>query len=207
MNYYYADNHGQQIGPITLEELKTKGITKETKVWHEGLPQWINASEMKELQFIFSAPPPLQSTNVPPPMQQTVNQHSSTQTSINNSQNIQRNDGVVRFIHKQTGVRKTVSLGFNWIIFLFNGFFGIPLFVKGLNLWGIISIATGIPFYFVTPENELFWGIFITTMIYSLFLGVKSNEYAAQEYLKQGFQFEFPDSPVTIAAKKSWNIY
>ncbi|WP_363317190.1 DUF4339 domain-containing protein [uncultured Porphyromonas sp.] len=36
--YYYSLN-GQQQGPVTLAELKGKGITRESLVWPEGLHQ------------------------------------------------------------------------------------------------------------------------------------------------------------------------
>lgn len=53
MQYYYHKD-GQQIGPITLEELRQADITPETLIWHEGLPTWQKAGELAELEMLFS---------------------------------------------------------------------------------------------------------------------------------------------------------
>lgn len=56
--YYYSDGNNQ-LGPLPIDELKGK-INRETLVWKEGMPQWIRAAEMEELQNIL--PPPLPSS-------------------------------------------------------------------------------------------------------------------------------------------------
>ena len=69
MKKYYIEINGQQSGPLDLENLKTKNISKETMVWYEGLDDWTKAEKVKELQSIFkSIPPPLRKA-VPPPIQ------------------------------------------------------------------------------------------------------------------------------------------
>lgn len=71
MKQYYAHLDGQQSGPFSIDELKGK-ITRETMVWHEGLPEWITAHQVPELQTVFTTPPPLQAEKpkpVPPPIQ------------------------------------------------------------------------------------------------------------------------------------------
>jgi len=71
MKQYYAYLEGQQSGPFSIDELKGK-ITRETMVWHEGLPEWISAHQVPDLQTAFTTPPPLQAENpkpVPPPIQ------------------------------------------------------------------------------------------------------------------------------------------
>ena len=70
--YYYSDGK-QQIGPLSKEELRSKGISKETLVWYEGLTEWTKAGDVEELVDLFSnttTPPPLpeQKTATPPPM-------------------------------------------------------------------------------------------------------------------------------------------
>ena len=50
--YYYSDGQ-QQIGPISKDELKLKGITKETLVWCEGLSNWTKAGEIEDLADLF----------------------------------------------------------------------------------------------------------------------------------------------------------
>ena len=72
MVYYYSDGQ-QQIGPISKDELKLKGITKETLVWREGLSEWTKAGEVEDLADLFPkipTPPPIpgQKKVAPPPM-------------------------------------------------------------------------------------------------------------------------------------------
>jgi len=57
--YYYSDGENQ-FGPFEIEELKEKKISKETLVWFEGLEEWVQASDIDELQILFKpSPPPL----------------------------------------------------------------------------------------------------------------------------------------------------
>ena len=65
--FYYYDGKSQQ-GPFDIEELKLKGITKETMVWHEGLPEWKVANDIEELRDVFkmSTPPPIGINKQPP---------------------------------------------------------------------------------------------------------------------------------------------
>ncbi|HLG03989.1 MAG TPA: DUF4339 domain-containing protein [Bacteroidia bacterium] len=58
-HYYYADNE-QQLGPFTIEELKSKRLKKTTLVWTDGMPDWTPADEFEELKdILISGPPPL----------------------------------------------------------------------------------------------------------------------------------------------------
>ena len=63
--YYYADGR-ERRGPVDLETLRSLGITRDTLVWREGMPDWQPAGEVPELSSFFvlpgrsSAPPPIQ---------------------------------------------------------------------------------------------------------------------------------------------------
>lgn len=57
--YFYSVNQ-EKIGPITLEELSRKNLTKDVLVWRDGLADWVHASELDELkEVIIKDPPPL----------------------------------------------------------------------------------------------------------------------------------------------------
>ncbi len=80
MKKFYLHNGTEQQGPFDIDELKAKNITKETSIWHEGLPEWTTADKVDELKELFSktTPPPFTAkTVVPPPIQksQTKNTH------------------------------------------------------------------------------------------------------------------------------------
>lgn len=57
MKYYLHDGDEQQ-GPFSLDDLKTKFITKETPVWREGFKDWTKAGALDELSSIFTSVPP-----------------------------------------------------------------------------------------------------------------------------------------------------
>lgn len=76
--YFYSDGQ-QQLGPVTKEELQSKGITKETLVWYEGLSEWTKAVDVEDLADLFPnipTPPPIpeQKTTTPPPISQEINE-------------------------------------------------------------------------------------------------------------------------------------
>ena len=62
--YFYSDG-ANNFGPFTIEELKEKGITRETNVWFHELGEWKKAGTVKELNELFAF--------IPPPIHQDVN--------------------------------------------------------------------------------------------------------------------------------------
>jgi len=59
--YYLSDE--DQLGPFTLDELKTKNLTANTFIWTEGMPEWKLLKDIPELKSLLKpiTPPP------PPP--------------------------------------------------------------------------------------------------------------------------------------------
>jgi len=52
--FYYYDGK-EQIGPLSIDQLKSVGLQSDTWVWKIGTKlEWIPAKEVKELQFLFS---------------------------------------------------------------------------------------------------------------------------------------------------------
>jgi GYF domain 2 len=51
--FFYIDNTGQH-GPFSLEQLMGKGITSNTPVWYDPLPQWTTAGKVAGLRSIIS---------------------------------------------------------------------------------------------------------------------------------------------------------
>src|SRR5690606_42053873 len=54
--YHYTDGTNT-FGPLSIEELKTKGITGDTYVWTEGMPNWVPAKSVPELGELFPVDP------------------------------------------------------------------------------------------------------------------------------------------------------
>ena len=53
MKYYIAEN-GQQTGPFEPSELLAHGLTVNSLVWCEGMPNWTSASQVPELMALLS---------------------------------------------------------------------------------------------------------------------------------------------------------
>ena len=52
MKYYIAEN-GQPAGPFEPSELLAHGLTVNSLVWGEGMPNWISASQVPELMALL----------------------------------------------------------------------------------------------------------------------------------------------------------
>ena len=62
----------------------------------------------------------------------------------------------VAMTNPKTGEVKEVKVGWSWILFLFSGFFGLPLFLRKLHVWGGIFLILWIV-YIIAPsimQNE-----------------------------------------------------
>jgi hypothetical protein len=64
MKKYFLHVGNEQVGPFDLDELRTKGITKNTQIWYEGLPDWLDAENCDELKELFKSSPPPFKKNV-----------------------------------------------------------------------------------------------------------------------------------------------
>ena len=63
--YYYSQG-GQQIGPMSLNDLYNQRVTPETLFWYQGLPNWQKGYELPELAPLFNRmPPPISSAGPP----------------------------------------------------------------------------------------------------------------------------------------------
>ncbi len=61
--YFYSDGTNN-FGPFTIEELKEKGITRETMIWFQELGEWKKAGTIQELNSLFTLiPPPITKPN------------------------------------------------------------------------------------------------------------------------------------------------
>ncbi len=93
MKDYYLIEKGEQTGPFSLDDLKNKNLSKESKIWVEGLENWVNAESITELKSILSkTPPPITQieTKSPPTIPQIK---AKTPPTINpNINHIQKND-------------------------------------------------------------------------------------------------------------------
>lgn len=70
---YFVNINNQQAGPFNLQQLTQMAmngqVTAQSYVWKQGMPQWLPAAQVQELQNIFApAMPQMPEGNTPPPM-------------------------------------------------------------------------------------------------------------------------------------------
>jgi len=54
--YYYIDKNGQQQGPVPANKFSKYGVTRNTKVWKQGMTDWQTAGSILELRKHISHP-------------------------------------------------------------------------------------------------------------------------------------------------------
>ncbi len=112
----------------------------------------------------------------------------------------------------KTGEVKEVKIGWSWTLFLFSGFFGLPLFLRKLHVWGAIYLALWVVHLvtlgivpgearviIVLPNYIVMFGL-------QCFVAIKGNEMTVKNYLENGWTFVDPDSKLTKMAKMRWGI-
>ena len=119
----------------------------------------------------------------------------------------------VAMTNPKTGEVKEVKVGWSWILFLFSGFFGLPLFLRKLHVWGGIFLILWIV-YIIAPsimqnEEEALGLMILLNLVFlglQIWLGIKGNEMTAKNYLELGWNFTNPDSDEVKFTKGKWGI-
>lgn len=81
MKKYYLHDGTEQDGPFYISQLKSKGITRKTEVWYEGLSDWTCADQIDDLKVLFIHSPP----EIPPINPKETEQTNETNTKPNKS--------------------------------------------------------------------------------------------------------------------------
>ncbi|MEO6638161.1 MAG: DUF4339 domain-containing protein [Ginsengibacter sp.] len=55
MIFYFLKEGSDEVGPLTLDQLKCRPVRTDTKVWFAGLEEWTTADEVHELKELFIA--------------------------------------------------------------------------------------------------------------------------------------------------------
>jgi hypothetical protein len=109
-----------------------------------------------------------------------------------------------------TQERQALDVGWNWSFFLYSSFLGLPLFRKGLTVWGaIVLILWGLDLalpYIVPDATEV--AILVPAAAIaglSVFLGCRGNAMIARRYLARGYEFVRPESAEARQAARAWD--
>lgn len=114
---------------------------------------------------------------------------------------------VVTFSNPYTGEVKQVKVGFSWILLIFSGFWGIPLFLRGLYRWAILMVMVSLLGF--ATEGQIFQGVGLplafAVIVLQIYLGFEGNEITAKNYLNLGWKMSGEPDAVK-AAKLRWGI-
>jgi hypothetical protein len=112
--------------------------------------------------------------------------------------------------HPSTGNFKFIDTGWSWSIFLGAFFLGLPLFFRGLALWGTLMLVLWCLQLAVTVAvadgSTLEWILNLAVIGLSFYLGFRGNALSARHFLACGYEFVEPDSPGASVAAEQWNI-
>lgn len=116
----------------------------------------------------------------------------------------------VPFKQPRTGEVRTVKVGWSWVLFLWSGVLGIPLFLRRLNTWGFVFLALWVVNFLsplVSQDAEGVGGAtFLVALALQIWLGLKGNEMTAKNYLEQGWEFAEPAAEATRIGRERWGI-
>ncbi len=107
---------------------------------------------------------------------------------------------MIPFKNPKTGEVKFVKCGFSWTLLAFSCF-GVPLFLRKLNLWGCIFLLFWVICSILPNITVLFF-----FMILQIWIAFKGNQMTARNYLEQGWILAEPSSELTKAALKQWGF-
>ena len=111
----------------------------------------------------------------------------------------------------RTGDWKWLAVGWNWSFLFFSPCLGIPLFRKGLPVWGAVMLLLG-SLEFVTSDlstdtlPDLQTAIALAAAGVSAYLAWKGNALIARKWLSHGYDFVQPGSPDVRYACERWGI-
>ena len=111
----------------------------------------------------------------------------------------------------KTGDRKWLVVGWNWRFLLFGPCLGIPLFLRGLTVWGsamlILWCLEFVAAYDTTARSgvlELGLGFGMAGL--SVFLACKGNALVARKWFARGYDFVKPDSAEARYTVEKWGL-
>lgn len=119
----------------------------------------------------------------------------------------------VEMKNPKSGEIKGLKVGWSWTLFFFSGFWGIPLFLRGLKAQGFLflglSVVAGLFVSASLTSEEAMGNLILFQLIglgLSIWMGVKGNEMTAKRYLENGWQFTAPHSDAAKFARGKWGL-
>ena len=96
--------------------------------------------------------------------------------------------------HPRTGEIRVLQDGWSWGCLLGSGILGLPLFRRGLQIWGAAMVAFNVVLLIVwmVPTQRaatLYGWMSVAGFALSLFFGMRANRMAIDRLLAQGWEY------------------
>lgn len=135
---YYITYNGQQVGPMTREQLLSYGLNPNSQVWAEGMPQWVPAYTVPELMEIM--PPAAGQTQTAP----TYGQPEGCCPGVSGKR---IGAGVLAILLGSLGIQ------YFYINKIGGGFLTILLSFVTCGLWSVLMLVQGILMLTMTDQE------------------------------------------------------
>jgi len=113
----------------------------------------------------------------------------------------------VTFKNGKTGEMKNIKVGWSWILFFGTLFLlGIPHFLRGLVVWGILAAVLNLLGLFFLNVPSALMTLSIVQLGLAIFLFIKGNEITAKNYLEKNWEIIDPESLNVKNAKSAWGL-
>jgi hypothetical protein len=113
--------------------------------------------------------------------------------------------------HPNTGKFKFIDTGWSWSLFLGAGCFGVPLFFRGMALWGTFMLflwfaQLAVPFVASADADTMEWILTFAVAGACVFLGSRGNALTGRHFVACGYEFAYPDSIEARTAAENWGL-
>lgn len=141
MNDWYIIFNGQQVGPLSADQLSSYGLNTDSMVWHEGMSDWMRAGSVPELAIYLNVG--TQAPQTPYPNSYMPNEKSKVAA------------GVLAILLGGLGVQ------YFYLGKIGGGFITILLTIVTCGLWEILTFVQGI--LMLTMSDQDFYNKYVYT--------------------------------------------
>lgn len=136
---YYIIYNGQQVGPMTREQLLSYGLNPNSQIWAEGMPQWVPAYTVPELMEIM--PPATAGAAQCPPA------YNQPQCCYTDTSGKRIGAGILAILLGGLGIQ------YFYINKIGGGFLTILLSLVTCGLWSVLTLVQGILMLTMTDQE------------------------------------------------------
>ncbi|MBU4485798.1 MAG: hypothetical protein KKD38_02615 [Candidatus Delongbacteria bacterium] len=134
----------------------------------------------------------------------------SSSSPSQDSNNI--SSGKIIFKNPKTGETQTTGTGWSWILCLFSGAWGIPLFLKRAYNWAFFFLFLHLSYLIVYPLSMLTEDmtpavvLMLAELGFAVYMGLRGNRQLTINYLENGWIIQNPESSDVINTIKKWQL-